>query len=120
MGLFKKFNIGKAEAASRADLESFKSHLKYGDDPMEHWTRSREGWDQYSSEKKIAEDLLRKILKPEESTRHGNWSKMEVNYWSSAGKCPKSPINEHVYIHHYGDNNPNKGIRSCICCGKDL
>ena len=117
MGLFKKFNIGKA---SKSELESFKSHLKYGDDPMEHWKKSREGFDIWHTEKKATEQLLRKILQPEESDKRHNWSSMEINIWSHKGKCKESPIGEHVYLHQYGEKNPKRGEQICLCCGRDL
>jgi len=117
MGLFKRFT----GQASKAELEGFKSHLKYGDDPMVHWEASKVAWETYKEEQKATEKLLRKILKPKEVHKISNYSKMEINIWSHKGKCKKSPIGEHVYIHHYGDNNPKSDDKDvCMCCEKTL
>ena len=70
--------------------------------------------------KELAETLLRTILKPAETDIRDNWSKMEVNFWSHRGKCKESPVGEHVYLHNYGEKNPNRGIQECLCCGKIL
>ena len=121
MALFKKFTDSLSiRKASKTELEGFKAKLKYGDDPMEHWKKSREHYDNYTKHKKLAETLLRTILKPAETDIRDNWSKMEVNFWSHRGKCKESPVGEHVYLHNYGEKNPNRGIQECLCCGKTL
>ena len=120
MALFKKFTEAIKPKASKEELEGFKSRLKYGDDPMAHWKASNEHYEIYRDEKKTVEELLRKILKPRESDKRDNWSKMEINIWSHKGKCEESPIGEHIYLHHYGDKNPLKGTQECLCCEKEL
>lgn len=122
MGLFKRFtDTVTLNRASKRELEGFKSRLKYGDDPLAIWKSSNEHYAQYREEREQVEELLRRILKPKEVDIRNNWSKMEINIWSHHDQCKVSPIEEHIYIHHYGDKNPLKGKpRVCICCGKEI
>lgn len=121
MGLFKKFTDGvAAHKASRSELESFKALLKYGDDPKELYDKSRHHYKEYRKHRELTEKLLRKILQPKESNVRDNWSKMEINVWHHRGKCKESPVGEHVYLNHYGEDNPKRGIQECLCCGREL
>lgn len=119
MALFKKFT----GSARKAELEGFKARLKYGEDPKALYDASKEHYAKYRELKESTEDLLRRILKPKESDKYHNWSKMEIYEWDwqGTGKCNESPIKKHIYLHHYGDKNPHKDEpRKCICCGKEL
>lgn len=124
MALFKKFTDRLSICkASKTELEGFKSRLKYGEDPKELYDNSQSHYKDYRNYKKLTHDLLVKILKPKLSDKYNNWTTMEIqdHLWRGDKKCNKSPIEKHIYLHHFGDDNPLKGApRVCICCGKEI
>jgi hypothetical protein len=118
MGLFKRFTENRQ--ASKEELEGFKMRLKYGDDPSMHYKKSREYYKKYREHHERTEELLRTMLKPKEVSKRDNWSKMEINMWTHHGKCEDSPIGEHVVLHHFGEDNPKRGVFECLCCGQEI
>lgn len=119
MSLFKRFTEKKK--ASKDELNAFKWKLKCGDDPDEHWKLQEEYWEKFKFHKETAMELLRKIYDVKEVNKYHCYSKLEVWIWSSTGGCAKSPINQHVYMHHFGDQNPHKGETPvCLACEKEL
>ena len=111
--------------ASKAELQGFKHRLKYGEDPKEMYEAYREHLKSYSELKDETNDLLIKILevKSELSDKMHDWTKLEVqdhNWFGDTG-CVKSPIGKHIYLYHYGQENPNRDDpKVCLCCDKTL
>jgi len=120
MGLFKRFSKEKPKP-TKEELSGFKMRLAIGDDPNHYWQKQKALWDDYRFHKETAMELLRKLYKVKEVSTRGCYSKLEVWIYSSTGECKKSPIGEHVYMHHYGDSNPRKGMANiCLACNKEL
>ena len=120
MSLFKRF-AKEEPKPSKKELNAFKMRLTLGDDPNHYWQKQKDLWDDYRFHKETAMELLRKLYKVKEVSKRDCYSKLEVWIYSTTGPCPKSPISEHVYIHHYGGSNPKKGHANvCLACDKVL
>lgn len=119
MSLFKR--LKEKKKPTKEELNSFKLRLKVGDDPMEHFKKKEEYWDKYTYHKETMYDLLRKLYKVQDVSMINHYEKIEVWLWSGSGDCKVSPIGKHVYINHYGDDNPKKDDEPvCLACEKEL
>ena len=121
MGLFKRFS--ETRQASKAEREAFKAQLKYGEDPKAMYDEYRDHYEQYIELKQQTNALLVRILKVKLSDKMHNWTTLEVEDYLSYGDkgCKESPVGKHVYLHHYGKENPKRDEkRHCLCCEKQL
>ena len=117
MGLFKRFT--EKPQASKAELESFKSKLKYGTDPREMYNTARGHYDEYSKLMTETKETLNRVLKSPNCEKTDSWSKLDIQDYGD--DCKDSPIGKHVYQRAYGKKHPDYW-KECVClsCGKQL
>lgn len=117
MGLFKRFT--EKPQASKAELESFKSKLKYGTDPKQTYETARGHYDEYHRLMTETKETMNKVLKSPNNEKTDTWSKLDIQDYGD--DCKDSPIGKHVYQRVYGKKHLDywKACH-CLCCDKEL
>jgi len=117
MGLFKRFT--EKHQASKAELESFKSKLKYGTDPKKTYEIARGHYDEYCRLMTETKETLNRVLKSPNCEKTDAWSTLDIQDYGN--DCKDSPIGKHIYQRVYGKKHPDYWkATDCLSCGTQL
>lgn len=114
MSIFKKF----IPEPSKADTESFKMRLKYGDDPRLLYKKAIEHRAIHAELTQQTTEILLKYYNVQESNEMYNWSRLDIHQFRV---CDHTPVGHCVSMFEYGQNNPERGEPAlCFGCGKQI